>query len=280
MEQSPPNSQPDLRKDSKANSSSPRRRGWRRFTLISVVAVLAVLALLILWSVLGAWGSILHSQCETRQAEGTFNVQIPALLLNSPYGGLAWGNVSFVPGFLPNDVTGEGTRDSNGGADWAGFDSKVILSSVENVTAWGAGENTRCTSPYALTLEPTGNLSQGIPIMGPGNSSDALEPTTISGGTLPSVSFDNQFVVSNGDNVSTCGGSAKSLPLVVSSYLILSFRFNSTGQSHEAPLDLPITSSQYHYWFPANFGTWQVDNLSEPGGPGGGWSFNFVGPCK
>lgn len=281
MEENPPVIQSDSKEDSKADNSRARNpaRSLRRVALISVGGVLVVLVLLLGWSVFGAWGPLLHSQCEARGVAGTFNAQIPALLLNSPYGGLAWGNVSFVPGFLPNNVTGEGTRDSNGGADWAGFDSNVIVDSVENATVWGAGENAPCASPYSITLGPTGNLAQGIPIMGPGNVSDALEPTTIANGTLSNVYFSNGFTVSNGADVSTCGETAKSLPQVVSSYLILTFRFVSAGQSHVVPFDLPMTSSQYHYWFPANFGTWQVDNLSAPGGPGGGWAFNYVGPC-
>ncbi|MGC2034334.1 MAG: hypothetical protein WA761_02675 [Thermoplasmata archaeon] len=54
--------------------------------------------------------------------------------------------------------------------------------------------------------------------------------------------------------------------------------FTENEQNFSVPYVLPFTE-QYTYTFPANFGTWQVDNLSAPGGPGGGWAFSYS-PCS
>jgi len=59
--------------------------------------------------------------------------------------------------------------------------------------------------------------------------------------------------------------------------LSVSFRIDLGNQSFWIATELPFTE-QYHYSFPANFGTWQVDNLSAPGGSGGGWAFSYS-PC-
>jgi len=57
--------------------------------------------------------------------------------------------------------------------------------------------------------------------------------------------------------------------------------FNETVYSDSGP-EAPYGSytATWSYWFPPDFGTWQIDNLSAPGGPGGGWAFNFVGHCS
>jgi hypothetical protein len=77
--------------------------------------------------------------------------------------------------------------------------------------------------------------------------------------------------------VSTCGSSTASL-WVTSHYLTLWYRF-STGQgSATVSFTAPESGAGFHYSFPADFGMWQVDNLSSPGGPGGGWAFSYA-PC-
>ncbi|HTW55959.1 MAG TPA: hypothetical protein VMG36_05895 [Thermoplasmata archaeon] len=203
-------------------------------------------------------------------------VQLPALLLNSPFGGKAWANVSLPAGFVPGDLTGVGTLDENGGADWAGFQSNVSVYSVANETRWGAGPNARCSSPFEVDLVPIGNPSEGLTILNPGNVSDSLEPRVLFPGTSNSIYFSNGFESANMANISTCGESGWSTN-ISSNRLTLEVQTETGGKNFTAAFQLPIVRAVYHYWFPAN-GTWNIDNLSEVGGPGGGWAFSYA-PC-
>lgn len=204
--------------------------------------------------------------------------QVPALLLNSPYGGRAWANVSLPDGYLPGHLNRLGTQESNGGAAWDGFEAIFTSSLMGNVTSWGPGPNVRCTQLYSLAVAPGENDSLGIPLLGPGNVSDLGEPTTVAPNAYSFVLFQNGFNASNAPSVTTCGGSSESLPPVQSTSLELKIRFGAIGRSGELTYNFPSLAGEFHYWLPANFGTWQVDNLSASGGPGGGWAFSYS-PC-
>jgi hypothetical protein len=114
--------------------------------------------------------------------------------------------------------------------------------------------------------------------MGQGNVSDQQEPVVLFPGHSNTIYFLNGFDTPDSGSISTCGEPAQSLPLVTSTHLTLWAHFASDGQNYSVPFNLPIVESQFHYWFPANFGTWQVGNLSASGGPGGGWAFSYS-PC-
>lgn len=118
--------------------------------------------------------------------------------------------------------------------------------------------------------------------MGPNNTSDSNEPHTA---TLPTLEngggqsprFNASYLLPNEPAIATCSRGAQSLPLVISDRLTIDF---------PAAPDLPsslwytLTFVQtFHYLFPSDFGTWQIDNLSTPGGPGGGWAFSYS-PCS
>jgi hypothetical protein len=231
-------------------------------------------------TLIAGWAPVLHWTCVREGEYQDAVVQIPALLINSPYGGSATGNVSYSKGFAPGGANGEGTQDSNGGAAWAGYQARVTVAHVGNATSWGPGANIRCQRSFDVEATATGNLSGGIPILGPGNISDDFEPMTVFPGYTAAVNIDfsNGFASSNHADVSTCGDSAKTIP-VTSSRLTLWAQTVDEGTNVTAPLALPIGTLQYVYLFPANFGIWQVDNLSAPGGPGGGWAFSYS-PCS
>jgi hypothetical protein len=247
--------------------------------LLTGSAISAVLIVLLVPTVAGGWAPVLHWTCKLNSQVTTQGVQIPGLLLNSPYGGRSWANVTYPVGFLPDGLASEGTQESNGGAAWAGFDSNLTVFNLENESVWGPGANNRCSQQFAVVLAPIGDPSVGITILGPGNVSDQREPTVLDINESNGISFFNGFLQSNFESVSTCGGDAQSLPLVDSTYLSLWFHFDVNGASHAAPFDVPMIGAQFHYWFPANFGSWQIDNLSIDGGPGGGWSFSYA-PCS
>jgi len=163
------------------------------------------------------------------------------------------------------------------------FTVNATVYAQSNVTTWGPGTNSRCSQPFSIGLSsPSIYALAGGGILGVNNTSDANEPSyaLIYEGTpnqIHSLTFDNSFGVANAANISTCGGPARSLPLVLSNYLNVWFPVTIRGQNLTVPYTIPVTES-YHYIFPADFGTWQVDNLSAPGGPGGGWAFSYS-PC-
>jgi len=253
----------------------------RRLKIVGASVVACAIGLgLLLPSVIGGWAPVLHWNCEVLGEVGAGTVQIPGLLLNSPFEGKAWGNVTYASGFIPDNLVGEGTQDSDGGAAWAGFESNVTVFSVGNETHWGPGTNTDCGSAREVQLTPIGNPSLGIPIMGPGNVSDANEPTELfpsAGASFDQITFSNGFTHENSPSVSTCNGGAQSL-VAASSYLDLWIHLGSSAENVTVAFELPVVGIAFHYWFPPDTGVWQVDSLSAPGGPGGGWAFSYS-PC-
>jgi hypothetical protein len=163
------------------------------------------------------------------------------------------------------------------------FTVNVSVFSLANATVWGAGPNVRCSQAYEVDFEnPRTYAEVGGWMLGPNNTTDQYEPNFAilfygSSYTVDSLHFDNSFSHPNRSNITTCSGPAQSLPLVQSDYLDVSFPVTIGGQNLSIPYELTVQQT-FHYWFPANFGIWQVDNLSAPGGPGGGWAFSYS-PC-
>jgi hypothetical protein len=250
----------------------------RRAVLAAAVSVAVVIVGLTLPTFVGGWAPINHWTCQPSTTVLRETVQIPALLLNSPYGGNASGTVALPSGFVPGDIAALTTEDSNGGADWAGFEATLTVRALENESSWGPGANVRCAQEYGVALAPDGDTSLGIPLLGPGNVSDSQEPTVLVPGGVTSLDFSNGFTAANSETISTCGGPAQSLPPITATHLALWATFGADGQRSTVPFDLPIVDSEFQYSFPAGAGTWQVDDLSAPGGPGGGWAFSYS-PC-
>lgn len=195
-------------------------------------------------------------------------------MVNSPYGGLAWSNGTVAPGSLSTDPSLGNEYEigvENGRASWAGFGAGFNVSNESNQREGGPGSNVRCTTPFAISVTYSGGIILVAPLLGQGNLSEARESDTLNLTLSPShleLYILNEFTSANAPNVSTCGG------------LATSRWANSAGFATVVPvvIDRAITNVPYifpfagsfHYWFPPNFGTWQIDNLSAPGGPGGG----------
>jgi hypothetical protein len=86
------------------------------------------------------------------------------------------------------------------------------------------------------------------------------------------VIFDNSYTVLS-QVVNTCGRSAQTLGLS-SNQLTVGIPIVQGGRNITVPATVDIYTS-YTYHFPANGGIWLIDNLSAPGGPGGGWAFSY-----
>jgi len=194
----------------------------------------------------------------------------------------AWNGAPPHPG--ETFMTGWGTNASNGTASAVLFTVSAEAYATENTTVWGPGSNVHCSSEYDVELEsPTTYGATSTWISTPSNLTDAGEANNVSVyAELSSVSsqvfFSNGFSQSNAQSISTCGGSVLTLP-VRSNFLTIRIPFVIGGQSTLLAYSLPF-EEEYNYTFPGSGGTWQIDNLSAPGGPGGGWAFNYTGPCS
>lgn len=233
------------------------------------------------------------------QIDSQFN-WTPAFLINSPYGG--WGNATWHTD-LPGGLSGPLWTTFNGGA---AADIEIgfwNLSMVSRVHVDGAGASSPCpayTLRYSHTGDfPTGGLPfggcSGCPILGENNTTDQGEPTHLTyptmtgGGVTTSVTFANGFTEDNYGTISTCGGPGLNksvlihnlwfqVPVLTPAGLEV---FNESVYSMFVPGYPPNSySAEYWYWFPPNFGSWAVDNLSASGSPTGGWAFDYLGPCS
>jgi hypothetical protein len=253
----------------------------RRAAILAAACV--VLVVLLIPTAVASWAPILHWSCDTvGPATENYNTWIPFLLLNSPYEGNAWVNSTTPYGFIPPEFgEGIGTQFYDGGADWAGYEASINFTPIESQLMWGPGPNSRCGEPFRLSVQYIGPGGGGIPIIGPGNRSDEAEPNILNqypapGGNNVSTNFWNGFEVANSPSVSTCGLPGISKRMTSPQFAVTAPLVES-GIAYAIPYILPAIE-QYHYWFPADSGTWQIDNLSAPGGPGGGWAFSYS-PC-
>jgi len=231
-----------------------------------------------------------HWTCRSQQIVATEQMQMPQAIVNSPYGGAGYVNSTWSdnPAWFSEGTGFPGVGAADGNISAAFVQVNVTVVSLANETAWGLGVGSRCTAPYQVVLPMLvsgGGYGGGIfnyawePLFGPEAPSDQNEPRMVNLTVYPgdaSPYFSNGFTAANTQNVSTCGGPAQHL-IVTSTFLTVWIPFTVEGSSHLIPLILPYLES-FSYVFPAN-GIWAADNLSEPGGPGGGWAFDYLGGC-
>ena len=197
--------------------------------------------------------------------------------------------VGFPPSWAASQLSGGGEFN---GSVWGAFlRDTANVSTLSNQTMFGPGGNDRCSSRFALSFHEVPKSDGGFeyggeifstpwgPQFGNGSSSDFGEPLIWNFSTSPgeaSSIFRNGFYSLNSPPISTCGGPAQTVIVRILG-LTTWITFELNDRNLTAPATLPL-SEVFDYWFPANFGTWQVDNLSAPGGPGGGWAFSYS-PC-
>lgn len=267
-----------------------------RATWITGVAVVGVVVALVLPSWLGSWGPLFHIDCASTEVAKTGTFWLPLGLVNSPYGGLASDNATspMNPSMGYNSSSiyqGVGGTVANGTV-WGGFVlEEMVVDRLTNTTQLGPGPNSHCSSEFAYRLQifpPNIGYEVGSPIFdvpwgpefGTGQYSDAGEPLMFNFTTSPGNStsiFHQGFTQANSPPISTCSGPAR-IVAVRSFGLNTWVPFDWEGVQRLASLNLPIVQI-FSYKFPENFGTWEVDNLSTPGGPGGGWAFSYS-PCS
>ena len=232
----------------------------------------------------GGSNPLVHTVCERGGAVSNGSFWVPAILVNAPYRGNVSGNASISPGFITDGQgfgSSEGMPAPNGSVGGVFFHLNLTLFSLMNATTWGPGPPQGCSDRWAIAAATDWNGSQSYSgILGNrGNLSDIGEPheynlTSGEGGST--VYFTNGFSMPNMENVSTCGEPAKRV-FVSAPDLIVDVPFELGSLLTLVPFVIPFVQA-FHYSFPSG-GTWAVDNLSTPGGPGGGWAFDYLGPC-
>lgn len=268
----------------------------RRTTVwVTGVVVVGIVVALALPSWLGSWGPLFHTDCLSTDVSSTGPFYLPLGLVNSPYGGRGSDNAtspenpSMGYGSSPIYQTVGGTVAN--GSVWGGVVLETMtVDHLTNATQLGPGSNGACSDEFSFHLQisppnvgyeilgPIFDVSGG-PEFGAGQYSDIGEPLMYNFTTSPGNStsiFYQGFAQANSPTISTCGGPAR-VVTVRSVSLDTWVAFEWEGVQHLAPLNLSIHQT-FSFAFPADFGMWQIDNLSVPGGPGGGWAFSYS-PC-
>ncbi|HEV2317072.1 MAG TPA: hypothetical protein VGV89_05810 [Thermoplasmata archaeon] len=262
-------------RDGRLGPRVPRR--WIAFP----TAVGAILALLFVPLVLATpWAPVLHSACVHGSAVASSTEVAPGLLLNSPFGGAAWGNGTFDP---HSGISSTGSTADNGAALAVVGSLSFSLHRNHNTTVLGPGPDRHCTSPYYVGTEgpARGGTSATFGLLPAGSPSDRGESNTVASAVMlgqASVHFSNGYLGGNAPLVDTCHTGPVSLE-ATSNRLTVLVDFVLNARDITVPIALPVTES-FHYWFPGGFGIWSVDDLrSSAAGYGPGDAFDYV-PCS
>jgi hypothetical protein len=263
--------------------AQPRRSGFggRLCSLISSAIGIAVGVTIVLAAALAGGGGLFsHVECNKQQAVGTALFWTPYALSNAPYG----GSSSYAANFTLFDLFGlehvvlKDGLVSRGNISAGYFQTENwTVYPQANSSVPGPGMDQPCTSKFGAEQAPTDfsvSVDGGI-LQGSGNTSNANQPTSFSyGEPNRSAVFSNGFASANAPSISTCGTSAKSLNFSSSSFDISLTIPGSTGLVSVVAV---VSSYQnFTYNFPANGGSWLVDDLQENSGlRGPGLAFSW-----
>lgn len=193
----------------------------------------------------------------------------PEVLVNSPYLGSAKG---VYLGTSPSAPASSGPIvTAQNGSVWGNFEDYRWNFSQ------GVHQGTSNPCPGVFFASSTDNLAGGTQNLGWELRNDSAEQTYVGdNGTAYAITYLNNSFVRGTSTVSTCGLAAKTFSLTSYQFEIrLPFSVGSTPQIVTVIVETWVSFS---YTFPADSGTWMIDNLSVPGGPGGGWAFSYS-PC-
>lgn len=201
------------------------------------------------------------------------DAQTPFLIVDTPYHGYAEGKYIVQNGYGTHSTKFD-VGENGSVYGWFELENWTIYS----VNPPGLGQS--CSAHFLASgldqgRNDIGSVPPDFPIQ---YTNDSQAPTSIgmNGTSNPVTYFDAGFH-SQMFTVSTCGTSPVNESMETS-HISIGLGFNSGGGWQIVWETLTI-DAEYYYQFPANAGTWAVDNLSAPGGPGGGWSFSYLGGC-
>jgi hypothetical protein len=213
-------------------------------------------------------GVVSHTACSLGAQLANELFWTPFSLVNAPYLGSAYYQSSFDTWdlFGPTHVNASGWLQG-GNLSTGYFETQNWTVNVRtNQTILGPGLNQPCRTLYQVALAHTSfSVSYaGIPLQGPGNTSNEKEPVSFHGNgsissQFPSAIFYNGFGAVNAPSISTCGMPGQSLNFSSDSFDV---SITVTTLHGPIPVTISIPSIEnFTYYFPSNGGTWQVDNL-------------------
>lgn len=250
--------------------------------LAVALACAVVVALLVSVPYAAGFGLIFHESCSTDRLVSNENIWTPFALVNAPYlGTTAWGaTFSLIELLGPTKVVLSNGVLGKGNLSTGYFETQNwSVYSQSSTIVLGSGSNRPCTAPFDSALsKPSFDVSyDGFPLQGPGNTSNVNETTFFSPDGRPSMTFNNGYTMANTPAISTCERQSTEAVIRSSSFIVLNPLASSAAGSN---VSVAIESFEsFSYFFPADSGTWQIDNLSARGGPGGGWAFSYS-PCS
>ncbi len=196
------------------------------------------------------------------------NAFTPLVVLNSPFNS-SYGDPSSQTSFLGNGANF--TFPAYNGSVWGFFD-RVNWSIYAGVGS--SGYAVHCSSTFFPRV--TSSVEEGGYPLG-SYSNDSAEPSYFQlPGTGGPVYYSNGFYHETA-SISTCGTGSVVRGLTSLSFTV-SIPFPYHGTQHLVNATI-YQHTDFRYVFPSNGGSWAVDNLSAPEGPGGGWAFSYLGPC-
>lgn len=260
----------------------------RRASLGSLAIGVAVgLTLTTVVSVAGGVELAAHTQCSLSGPVGQGIFWTPWALVNAPYNGSVTWTAQFElfekgMGLVLVNLSGP-PHTSNESVATGYFETENWTVYFQtNVTRWGPGTNAPCGKRFvAEPSAPAYDVGVDGPVLqGPGNTSNVNEPTTFNyrNGPYPSAVFANEFEAPNLPNITTCDGPSKTV-----NFSSAGFQVGLILASTHGPVSMTLTivsAEHFVYLFPADGGTWEVDDLLDnPGLTGPGLAFAWS-PCS
>lgn len=249
-------------------SPRPPRGPWILFGGLLVAAIAVVVAIPLLVPTVG-FGIAVHEVCGTGAEVESQEFWTPVVLLNSPYGGQAWGNGT-GPGLVPivNAVNGE-ARAAVEPLTWH-------LYRLVNTSAAGPGLSSPCSAGYAATSTSTGDISE-VQLLPIGSTTDFGEATSFTYEGIPSVLFTptSYSSSSGGMQIDNCPARVAVEENTTSAVYPITIPFTVAGTSHPVRVLFPA-SVRYTYEFPLG-GEWDVyfAGTDPQGQSDGGWTFTW-----
>jgi hypothetical protein len=254
-----------------------RRPFYRNLAIGAAVVVIVVILVPVAIPQLG-YGVVTHTVCARGAVLASEYLWTPIALLNSPYRGEGWANVT-------SGDTIYGTNVTNGRSDGLFFLDLWNLTRAVNSSAPGPGLYHPCSQAYAASYYSTENSATPY-INGTSNESDANEAQNISlkifgtslpvnNEVVPSVIFNNSYWSNNDGGIGTCGTSSPAFTLASSSSYPVTVPFTYGGRS--VPVAITLESQvSYSYEFAAggNYYFYDPSHASPP--YGGGLAFDYA----
>jgi hypothetical protein len=250
---------------------------FSRVRYVSLVVVVSLVAVILVLPITPAnAGLAYHSECHAGSVLGYATLWTPWFILDSPYNGSAEATAAGADP-IGNPVTSGPFTAMNGTAIAEFSLNNWTVSALSTGWVLGPGSNHACSGAYTASMDPrpisvrVGNGPRFLvnyTLLGPGNSSDAMQPTQVDMLGHSSVFFGIPFV-DNDHFVDGCAKSSGLTQFVNATAAIVGVPFHLSGGNITVTLSMAVHAN-YVYRYPSGGGVWYVMVA-----PSGGFSFEW-----